>query len=97
MVRRAMSSYLRKKASKTNCFQRHCIAGYCPWTLDRCRAGQRVAEIVGRNEPLVQRSEVCRPFFFAEIDHDGPILPDIVVVVGVIAIAMDEALGRSLI
>src|SRR5450432_4717453 len=73
------------------------MAGYCPCTLNRRRAGQWVAEIVGRNKLLVERSEVCRPFFHAEVNHDDPILPDIVVIVGVITIAMDEALGRSLI
>jgi hypothetical protein len=65
--------------------------------LNRRRAGQWVAEIVGRNKLLIERREICRPFFHAEVDHDGAILPDIVVIIGVIAVAMDEALTRSLI
>src|SRR5215468_10014599 len=64
---------------------------------DRRATGKGIAEIVGRHQLLVERREIGRPLRLPDVHHHGAILPDIVVIVGVVAMAMNEALGRALI
>ena len=71
--------------------------GFVRRSADRGGAGLRIAELVGRHQLLIEGGEIRRPFRLAEIDHHGAVLPDIVMVVGIIARAMDEALGRALV
>lgn len=64
---------------------------------DRPAAGQGIAEVVGRHELLIECGEIGGPFRFADIHHHGTVLPDIVMIVGVVAGAMNEAGRRPLI
>ena len=59
--------------------------------------GQRIAKLIGRHELLVEGREIGRPFRLAEIHHDGAVLPDIVMVVGIVAGTMNEARRRALV
>src|SRR5208283_3231022 len=66
-------------------------------SLNGLRAGLWIPQVVGGNELLVEGGEIGGPLRFAEIDQHGAVLPHVVVVVGIVAVAMQEAAGRSLV